>query len=305
MRYVSVITDYTYLLWQQELQIYNLMKLGQADDLTVVILTDPGKEPSDHAKRLCKLAEVKIYENAQDKRHYIPSNKPYGVMRLLEEHPEYGERLFLLDSDVIFREPIDFSKLDDEHWYVSDSGVIGFIGWDYVKQALGEDAEGAAAIVGIDPEVLKENQRNSGGAQYFMKGVTADFARKCYQDSIAIYDYMRQFKKEDGTPKIQIWTAEMWSWLWNALMTASVRVHPELNFTWAPHHVNEWERFKMLHLAGIVSTTSHTGAFFKGKYTHRIPWEDPELLDGMSPDLMTWKYLELMMEYREHLSKRG
>lgn len=297
MKYVSVITDYTYLLWQQEIQAFNFRKLGILDDLVVVVLHDPGIPLSDHARQLGTLVQTHYFENDQPRRHYTPSNKPWGLMKLLEQHPEYGHRLFLLDSDVIFRETLDFTKLEGPTWYVSDSGAVGYLGYNYLKAMLGhEQVEEMANLVGLTAERLQLEQPNSGGAQYYMKDVTSEFCRTVAHDSIKLYDWAIQQKRESGTYKIQVWTAEMWSWLWNAFKTVPVRTHPEMNFAWAAHTLSDWETQKMLHLAGVVGTEK--GCFFKGKYTQQIPWEVESNFDFVDRSRCWGPYVELIEEYR-------
>lgn len=299
MKYVSVITDYPYLLWQQEIQIFNFKKLGLLDKLVVVVLHEPGVVPSEYAKRLGTLAEIHYYENDQIARHYIPSNKPWGLMKLLTEFPSYGSRVFLLDQDVIFREQLDFSQLDgvdnqDSTWYVSDT--IGYIAYHYLQEQLGETGvEEMAGLLGLTGARIKAEQKNSGGAQYYMKNLTADFCRQVAEDSVKIYDWAVQQKRENGSFKIQVWTAEMWSWLWNAFKVAEVRVHPEMAFAWAPHHISDWYAKKMMHLAGV--TGSEKGAFFKGKYSNTAPWEVEQDFDFVDRTRCWTPYVELIEEY--------
>lgn len=307
IKYVSVITDYTYLLWQQELQIFNFKRLGILEQLVVVVLYDPGKPLSDHAKSLKSMAEVYYFENDQTDRSYIPSNKPWGLMKLLEAFPQYGEKLFLLDSDVVFREELNFSKIDqssdDSTWYVSN--CISYIGYEYLKYSLETDelVNEMAQIVGLDAATLKENQMNSGGAQYYMKNVTAEFCRQVAEDSIKIYRWACEQKKPDGSHKIQVWTAEMWSWLWHAFKIAKVQVSPEMKFSWAPHDILDWYFAKMLHLAGVVEAGK--GVFYKGKYYNTCPWDVEEDFLWIDRSKSWGPYVELIEAYKPKPVKRG
>lgn len=300
MKYVSVITDYTYLLWQQEIQAFNLKKLGILDQLVVVVLYEPGTPLSEQAKGLADKVETHYFENDQPRRHYIPSNKPWGLMKLLRKRPDYGRRVFLLDSDVIFREPLDFTKLDgidgqDLTWYVSDTR--GYIAHHYLQEMLDDEGtDEMAKLVGLTGERLKEEQTNSGGAQYYMKNVTAAFCRQVTEDSIKIYDWALAQKRDNGSYKIQVWTAEMWAWLWNGFRVADVKVSSEMDFAWAPHHISDWHAKKMMHLAGV--TGGEPGGFFKGKYSHVNPWDQEKNFWHVDRTRCWTPYVELIEEYK-------
>lgn len=299
MRYVSVITDYAYLLWQTELQIFNLETLGILQDFHLVLLHEPGQALSPHAQRVMASCQSSAFPNTQIRRHYIPSNKPFGIARLLEKYPRLGRRILILDPDVVFRKPLDFTRLETEPcWYVSDSHVVTYIGWDYILGCLGPlNARLMADIVGISPILLAHKQRDSGGAQYYCKNLTAELCDRVARDSIRIYDFITQFKKPDGSHRIQVWTAEMWAWLWHGLLEADVRVHPELDFAWATHPAEDWQRCKMLHMAGV--TGSEPGCFFKGKYAKKPPWEVEPNLDFVSRDKCWRVYADLIESYRK------
>jgi hypothetical protein len=306
VRYISVITDYEYLLWQQELQVFNFKLLEILDQLTVVVLRDSGVPLSEHAKKLADLVDVHYFVNDQPDRSYIPSNKPWGLMKLLEKHPEYGEEVFLLDSDVIFKERLNFNNINrrknDKTWYVSN--CVGYLGYSYLVDQLGEKlVDQMAQVVGLTGERLKKEQLNSGGAQYYMKNVTADFCKQVALDSINIYNWSIQHKKPDGSYKIQVWTAEMWSWLWNAFKVADVKVSYEMRFSWAPHDIEEWYSCKMLHLAGVVGEEKNN--FYKGKYANKAPWEVETNFHHVDRSKCWGPYVELIEAYKSLPTKRG
>lgn len=300
MKYVSVITDYTYLLWQQELQIFNFKKLGLVDDLVVVILIEPGESPSKHAQKIRSMCETHMFMNDQENRSYIPSNKPYGLMKLLKYKPEYGKSVFLLDSDVILKEKLDFSAMPEPGiTYLSDTR--GYIGYCYLSANLSDlEIANAGKIIGVTLENIKEIDSNSGGAQYYFKNITPDFCFKAANDSINLHSYLSGLKKADGNHKVQIWTAEMWSWLWNASLVSKVSITKEMDFLWPGANINAWNgHHKILHMAGVLSSDDAKGIFRKSKYPGTIPWQDPSWEIGLKPNNCAWKYVELIMEYAE------
>jgi hypothetical protein len=307
MKFVSVIQDTTYFHWQQEIQAFNFQKLGILNSLVVVVLYEPGAAPSDRMVQLGMLAEVHFFDNAQLDRSYSPSNKPYGLMRLLQKAPWYGSRLLTIDSDVVLRLPLDSKLLDgpnmdDPCWYVSNSGVIGFIGHDYLAQHLdGPSVDEMARLVGLSGARLQEEQQNSGGAQIYMKNVTSAFFRQVTDDCLKIRRWVLEQKRDDGTFKLQVWTAEMWAMLWNAFRMADVRVSRELDFAWAPHERSMWDNCKILHLAGVnddVVKQFGRSAFQKGDYTGLSPWEAEQDFSHIDRGRCWGPYVELIEDYR-------
>ena len=49
------------------------------------------------------------------------------------------------------------------------SDTISYIGYDYIKSKGDDILKTMLDIVGIDEDVVKNNQNNSGGAQYILK----------------------------------------------------------------------------------------------------------------------------------------
>ncbi len=289
MKYVSVITDHTYLLWQQEIQMFNFKKLGIHNQLATVILCDA--DPSEHARKLARLGPVYFYKNENPNRRYIPTNQIYGLQKYLAEHPQHGDELFLLDQDVIFREVPDFSLMSGDAWYCSDT--VGYIGYSYIKQHV--DVAEMAAIVGVSVEKLIEKDKDSGGAQWLMRGVDSSFFQKVSDDSLKLYDWMCTQRDQKGS-KIQVWTASMWALLWNALLKVpDVIVHKELEFSWPNWSIRDWEKCKIFHNAGV--TGKGQGLFYKGGYPGQVPWEVDDFHE-VDDQHLSRKYAELMLEYK-------
>lgn len=292
MRYVSIIEDKTYLLWQQEVQALNLQSIGQ-ENLTVVVLYNG--TISERAKNLENVCEVFYFENKQADRRYVPSNKPYGLKLLLEHKPEYGKDLFLLDSDVIFREVLDLSKMTDSNGlYMSD--CTSYLGLDYIKSKYPEDRLSSLfSISGITPERIEEIKHSSGGAQYYFKTITPEFCAEVEEQSVSLYIELCKARDEVGS-EIQVWTAEMWAWLWNGAKYFNIYVEPELDFSWGTDSLFRWENTKMLHLAGVVG--KDMGLFYKGHYLDHAPWESMDFKYITRKDTCAWVYLEKMAEYK-------
>ena len=83
--------------------------------------------------------------------------------------------------------------------------------------------------------------------------------------SINLYNWLLQEKDNYGDAEvndIQIWTASMWSELWNAWKHGhEVRVPVEFNFCWATCPIEKWDLLSFFHNAGVVN--DKVGLFYK------------------------------------------
>jgi len=134
LRFVSAQPDVPYFHWQSEIYIHNFIEKGIKPEQIHVIfaLVLGNKTPSEGSLKLKELGvNVHHYLDERNKKHYIPSIKPFLIYKWLEENPEYGKSFFLHDADIIFRVLPDFNKLmDDDILYLSDT--IGYIGYNYI-----------------------------------------------------------------------------------------------------------------------------------------------------------------------------
>jgi hypothetical protein len=280
-----------------------------------VILSLQGLKPSIGSERLKELGcKINFYKDDRNNKSYIPSIKPYLVSKWLEEFPEFGRLFFLHDADIIFREIPTFDiLLNDDISYLSDT--IGYIGYNYIKdccdryekqhtnsnelQLLQEMCD----VVGIDIEVVKENQEGSGGGQYLIKNTDYKLWEKIYLDCVPLYksmlDYQSRFPINPG--QIQFWTAEMWSTLWNLWKFGiETKVVKELDFSWATDSIGTYNTKPILHMAGVTEN-SKSKKFYKGEFININPIEklkfDKNYFDYIDSNSSTIKYIEVMKSF--------
>jgi hypothetical protein len=269
-------------------------------------------QPSEESLNLKGLGiNVHHYLDNRDKKHYIPSIKPFLISKWLKEFPNYGKLFFLHDADIIFREiPIFDSLIKDSTIYLSDT--IGYIGYNYIidccnryekthkssekEQLLNE----MCSIVGIDKEIVKINQNNSGGGQYLFKETDCDFWDKIYRDSTLLYDKMIDYHKRFpiSPGEIQFWTAEMWALLWNLwLYKYETKISNELDFSWATDGIEMYSKKKILHMAGVTENLKNK-KFYKGDYININPIErikeNFNYFDYIDKNSITIKYIDVM-----------
>lgn len=316
--FVTAQPDVPYFHWQVKLYTHNFIEKGlNPNNIHVIFSTLGNNKLSQGAEDLKKIGiNIHSYKDERVNKRYIPSIKPFLIYKWLEEYPEYGKCFFLHDADIIFRELPNFKKmLNDDICYLSDT--IGYIGYDYIMDCCrryesqhptsekGQLLKEMADTIGISVDLIKENQKNSGGGQYIIKNTDYKLWEKIYLDSFTLYNnmliYQRKFPINPG--QIQFWTAEMWSVLWNLwLSNFKTKVVDELGFSWATDNVDKYEKFPILHMAGVTDDLKKT-KFYKGDFINVDPIkkliEDPTYFDYVDIKSSTIKYIEVMRSYIE------
>lgn len=315
--FVTAQPDVPYFHWQIKLYVHNFIEKGiNPNQIHVILGMVHGKtEPTSGGLELLELGvNIHFYKDDRIKKTYIPSIKPYLISQWLKNSPEYGNCFFLHDADIIFRELPDFKTLlNNDICYLSDT--IGYIGYNYIidccrryerqhptsekNQLLNE----MTSIVGIDTEMIKNNQDNSGGGQYIIKNTDYKIWQKIYEDCTPLYkqmlNYQRRFPINPG--QIQFWTAEMWSLLWNLwLFGYQTRITPLLDFSWATDNLEKYNTKPILHMAGVTENQKER-KFFKGEYINLDPIEtlrsNPTHFDYIKEDSSTIKYIDVMKSF--------
>jgi len=312
--FVTAQPDVPYFHWQCEVYCHNFVEKGIKPSQIHIILGmfNGGKVPSENGLKLREKGyNVHFYSDDRDKRHYIPSIKPYLISKWLEEYPENGELFFLHDADIILRELPDLEKyLTDDVCYMADTK--GYIGHDYIMSCChryesehptsekNQLMQEMCDIVGINIECLKNNQESSGGGQYIIKKTTSKNWYDIYNDSNNLYDQMHSYQKRFpiNHGQIQFWTAEMWSLLWNLwCLEKETKIINELNFCWATDSIDNYEKKYILHMAGVLDGMKTT-KFYKGDYINSSPLEklteNENYFDFVDENSATIKYVEVM-----------
>jgi hypothetical protein len=315
--FVTAQPDVPYFHWQIKLYVHNFIDKGiNPSQIHVILGMVHGKtEPTSGGLELLDLGvNIHFYKDDRIKKTYIPSIKPYLISQWLKNSPEYGDCFFLHDADIIFRELPDFKTLlNDDICYLSDT--IGYIGYNYIidccrryerqhptsekDQLLNE----MTSIIGIDTELIKTNQDNSGGGQYIIKNTDYKIWQKIYEDCTPLYkqmlNYQRRFPINPG--QIQFWTAEMWSLLWNLwLFGYQTKITPLLDFSWATDNLEKYNTKPILHMAGVTENQKEK-KFFKGEYINLDPIEalrsNPTHFDYIKEDSSTIKYIDVIKSF--------
>lgn len=310
--FVSAQPDISYFHWQTKVYIHNFIEKGVKPHqihVLFVILND--SQPSEESLSLKQLGvNVHHYEDTRIDKRYIPTLRPLILSKWLKENPQFGKCYFYHDSDIVFRVLPDFnSMIEDNICYLSDT--TSYIGYDYLKECCGryEDEHKVLSenkllylmsdIVGVDIETIKNNQKNSGGAQYLIKGTDYTFWDKVYKDSERLYDTLIHFHKSYPIQNgLQIWTSDMWGVLWNLwYLGKETEVTDKLSFSWATDTVEQYENKIILHMAGVTPDLKHS-KFYKGDFITLNPIEllkiNDTIFDYIDENSSTKKYIEVM-----------
>jgi hypothetical protein len=188
------------------------------------------------------------------------------VKTFLEEYPENkNETYFYTDPDVIFTKKFKMNDLEKNNtWYVSDTK--SYLNSKYIESKGVELLSEMCNIVGIDKNIVIDNDENAGGAQIIFKNTDYHFWDKVEKDSEKLFEHMiNTSNKYNPEHPIQAWTAEMWSTLWNAwLFKHETKIIKKLNFSWATDLINKWGDNNIYHNAGAV--LDDNTYFVKTKY---------------------------------------
>ncbi len=273
MKFLSAQPDNDYFVWQLEVQCYNFRKYDLEKDMLILLGYSKKYGVNPNAKRFAEKTKAKVFFVADTRieTSYIASIKPHLVLKFYMQN-KIVEPIFYHDSDIIFRSQPNFDVFPDMNKiYLSDT--TSYIGAKYIR-SKGEDMlKGMCKIVGIDEKIVIDNQKNSGGAQYyFNKPVDYKFWGKVEHDSNKLYQYMIETSKKNPIKyPIQAWCAEMWATLWNIwLLGIETEVVDELKFCFPTDLIEDAQNVKILHNAGV--TKENDNLFYKGDFIDKAPY---------------------------------
>jgi hypothetical protein len=303
LKFICAQPDDVYYTWQVHAWLESLRAIGHSDKAIVLVYTPSFREYNgkwEKVKELYPEAQFAFYKDSGDVSQqlgtYIPVLRPYVLMKYYQEHPEMSAKaVFYCDCDILFTDKFNVDEyINDDVCYLSDTNSyinatyfdskIHQVKPDKLEEYKTRDilAE-LTSMIGISREIAEANNEHSGGAQYFLKNVDANFWHKVMNDCIIIRKYLqyinRQFfvSEEAG---FQSWCADMWAVLWNLwLRDIETKNIPEMEFSWASDSIEKVERLGLFHNAGITQQNMGTyPAFYKGAYhTGKNPFNDTHM----------------------------
>lgn len=327
LKFVTIFPSDTYFTWQCHLWLESLKTIGQSDKAIILIFTPKGRgENREKFQPIIDLypeAEFNFYRDEHDITKslgiYIPILRPYTAWRYWTEHPEMKEKaVFYCDSDILFMEGFNIDKfVDDDIIYASDTN--SYINASYfdskIRDVLPNKLEEykkidvldeSARLIGITRQICEKNNLHSGGTQYLLKNIDAEYWKKIMEECVPLITYLRDINKqffESESKGFQSWTSDMWLVLWNLwLREQEVKVIPEMAFAWATDPIEKLKTHTIFHNAGITdSMQDNIPRFYKGKYHMGIDPTKDEHLDiilnnEQSQKTCTWYYASKIKE---------
>ena len=296
LRFVSAQPATTYYAWQVEVMLNNFRKQGiNLNNVDIVCWKQNDEVPEEWLKLANGYpARFFFYNDTRETTHYISSIRPNILKQHWKARPEiHFDAIFYHDSDIIFTKPISEWITDemimDEKWYGSDTRW--YIGHDYII-SKGEDVlSEMCRIVDIDKDLVKQNELNSIGAQYLMKGINYQFWDNVEKDSENLFreiNLLSNHKKliDPSYHELQIWCADMWAVLWNGWKLGYESIcHPNLEFSWGTSSEADYFKMNIMHNAGVTNSTS--GQFFKAEYMNELPYNKDLKI---TPNTASWHY---------------
>jgi hypothetical protein len=311
LKLISAQPNDLYFVWQLKTQLYNLRRHGLSENYTALIWKHAGRQGGkmfedqwnqlvadypearfsfivDHTGELSKLIQ---------QTGYIPLLRPWLLAKHFDANPSLREDAILyIDSDVIFTKKPNFDNLlSDDICYLSDTR--SYIAASYfdgkIKDVLPDKLDSYKQIdvlsdllkeFGVSRETAVANEQGSGGAQYLLKNIDAQFWRDVFKGCITVRLNLRSinrrfFASEDKG--FQSWCADMWSVLFNLWKRGMKTACPqEMDFCWATDAIEKWDRVQIYHDAGATGQNICEGhrLFHKREMAYvnneRTPFED-------------------------------
>jgi hypothetical protein len=320
--------DDQYFIWQNHLYIESCIEAGFEEENIHILLYKPsGRIHNENWKKLKEFypkLNIFLYEDRGVQKHlgiYIPILRPHILWQHFEAFPELKDRTIVYtDCDILWTKNPQLEKYyEDEVSYVSDA--TSYLNNSYfeskIKDVLPEKLEQykqrdvvkeLCTITGIDKQTVLDNNSNTGGVQYILKNVDAEFWKKVERDVLLIRTHLLTFNKEffkDENSGIQSWCADLWAVQYNLWRIGECKVLSELSFAWATDPIQRIETHNILHNAGITGTEMNGyPCFYKGKYHQGAdPTKDPHLNDVLnnetSKKFCTWFYATKLNEIKE------
>lgn len=278
IRFICAQPATLYYAWQVEVMLYNFKEMGI--DLNLVDIV--GQIENDIPKEWKLLKEnynarFSFYKDTRKYKKYIYSIRPNLLKQHFKLYPELKNQIiFYHDCDIIFSKPIDWTQFKNtDIWYGSDTRW--YLSYDSIIQKDKDVFDVMCTAININPQLVIDNNEDTIGAQYILKGVDSDFWERVELDSIKLFKNTKTFndKKIKENPQydgIKYWMADMWSLLWNIWKSGyDTKPHIELRFALASASIDKYDKCNIIHNSNITQENKE-GLFDKSKFQNKLPY---------------------------------
>ena len=302
LRFVCAQPASLYYAWQVEVMINNFMAMGvNPNDIDIVCWKQNGTTPEEWTKLATKYpARFFFYDDTRETKHYISSIRPNILKQHWNARPEiHDDVIFYHDCDIVFTKPIQSwiteEMIADNEWYGSDTRW--YISHSYIKGKGQNVIDLMCEIMDMPEKVIEDNELNAIGAQYLMKGISADYWDRVEKDSEQLFrqvtDLNNQLKSADNSyHELQIWCSDMWAVLWGAWRLGyKTNCHPNFEFSWGTSTIEDYHRLNIMHNAGV--TSPNEGLFYKAQYMNSLPYNETPLIRENTASSQYWDWIKL------------
>lgn len=320
--------DDQYFIWQNHLYIESCLKQGFTQNQIHILLYKPKNRQFNtnwnKLKEIYPDINIFLYEDKGVQQFlgvYIPILRPHILSQHFEAYPELNDKTIIYtDSDILWLDSLNINHLlSDNINYVSNAS--SYLNYSYFenkyKQVIPEKLEEGKSvdflkevcnIVGIDKKIVIDNNNNTGGVQYILKNIDADFWKKVETDVLKIRLYLQQVNKiyfKNENDGIQSWCADLWAVQFNLwYRNLETKVVKELDFAWATEPIEKLNSCTIYHNAGVTGKyMNNVPYFYKGAYhTGQNPLLDEHLQiiinDEQSKKYCTWYYTNELLKLK-------
>lgn len=290
---ISCVEDLPRFEWETIVQLHSARKHNLSDKFRIIVFLPAYKEMLGFNSRWDKIVkmfpETKFffYRDVRNKvtdlmvnYDYIPIHRLCSLERHFKEHPSLEkDSILYIDSDVIFNKAPEISEecLQDDTNYLSDTHT--YLNAEYLegkwtdvipeKQDKYKELDvfsKIAKLCNIFPDTIRENNKNTGGAQYLLKNMNSKFFSSCIDTCLMFRGFYQHVNQEffPGTTRqqredngIQSWCADMIAIQWELWKQNRPSLTPKwMDFAWATDKVGKLDTVWMLHNAGVTSNAS-------------------------------------------------
>ena len=215
-------------IWQLDVQIHNLKRLGYTEDYHILMYKPPyhkdwNKELDDLEDKWKDSPNIKFFRYSDDEGFFNLANeimyvsliRPWMLMKHFELYENLeNEYIFYWDSDVLLTKKVPMSF----HFGMNKMALVSYTGhregknyldYDYlyskIFQAIPEKLEQLRQIdpiakfaecAGITKEIILKNNRGVGGAQYVLKGINYRFWEDVIETCVRLKPFMSRLNQE-------------------------------------------------------------------------------------------------------------
>lgn len=302
LRFVCAQPATTYYAWQVEVMLNNFKAMGvNLNQVDIVCWKPDGIIPNEWSKLASGYpARFFFYDDTRQTNNYISSIRPNILKQHWQKYPELEfDAIFYHDCDIVFSKRIEEwiteEMIMDDKWYGSDTRW--YIAHSYIIGKGQEIIDRMCEIMDLPEELIKDNEMNSIGAQYLMKGIDYEFWDRVESDSEILFkqitDLNHKIKSERPSyHELQIWCADMWAVLWGGWRRGAETIcHPNFEFSWGTSTKEDYFKFNIMHNAGV--TGPNMGLFYKAEYMNQLPYRKDLRINENSASSMYWEWINL------------